>query len=91
MVRLLPSQAFNFYRIGEKVPFGKKGRYGVVFGSVKDQFFSLSHVDIETSSVDDITAANINKLVSNNQTLYEMMSYEDFSNDRGAKSIHMML
>lgn len=48
------------------MPFGKKGRYGVVFGSVKDQFFSLSHVDIETSSVDDITAANINKLVSNN-------------------------
>ena len=51
------------YRIGEKVPFSKKGRYGVVHGSVRDQFFRPSHLDIETSSPDDVTVENINKLV----------------------------
>jgi len=50
--------------IGEKVPFSKKGRYGVVHGSVRDQFFRPSHSDIETSSIDDISKENINKLIT---------------------------
>lgn len=53
-----------FIRIGEKVPFSKKGRYGVVHGSVRDQFFRPSHCDIETSTSDDISLESINKLVS---------------------------
>ena len=43
----------------------KKGRYGVVHGSVMDQFFRPTHIDIETSSLDDVTLENITRLVSN--------------------------
>ena len=50
------------------MPFSKKGRYGVVHGSVRDQFFRPSHSDIETSSIDDINLENINKLVSKQNT-----------------------
>ncbi|XP_067945536.1 uncharacterized protein [Watersipora subatra] len=49
--------------IGDKVPFSKKGRYGIVFGAVNDQFFSPSHAQLETSFLDDVTHENINKLV----------------------------
>jgi len=40
-------------RVGEKVPFAKKGRFGVVSGSV-EEFFTPFHLQIETSSTDDL-------------------------------------
>jgi len=40
-------------RVGEKVPFAKKGRFGVVSGSV-EEYFSPFHLQIETSSTDDL-------------------------------------
>ena len=40
-------------RVGEKVPFAKKGRFGVVSGSV-EEYFCPFHLQIETSSVDDV-------------------------------------
>jgi len=42
-----------FVRVGEKVPFAKKGRFGVVSGSV-EEFFCPFHLQIETSSTDDL-------------------------------------
>jgi len=40
-------------RVGEKVPFAKKGRFGVVSGSV-EEYFCPFHLQIETSSTDDL-------------------------------------
>ena len=44
---------FIVERVGEKVPFAKKGRFGVVSGSV-EEYFCPFHLQIETSSTDDI-------------------------------------
>ena len=44
---------FAVTRVGEKVPFAKKGRFGVVSGSV-EEFFCPFHLQIETSSTDDL-------------------------------------
>ncbi|ESN93342.1 hypothetical protein HELRODRAFT_194138 [Helobdella robusta] len=46
--------------IGEHVPFAKKGRYGVVSGSV-EEYFTPYHLLIETGSLDDLTEENIIK------------------------------
>lgn len=43
--------------VGDKVPFAKKGRFGVVSGSVKEHF-SPYHLVVETGSVEDL-AENI--------------------------------
>ena len=40
-------------RVGEKVPFAKKGRFGVVSGSV-EEYFCPFHLNIETSTRDDL-------------------------------------
>jgi len=40
-------------RVGEKVPFAKKGRFGVVSGSV-EEYFCPFHLQIETSCTDDV-------------------------------------
>jgi len=42
--------------VGEKVPFAKKGRFGVVSGSV-EEFFCPFHLEIETSTTDDLQEA----------------------------------
>lgn len=47
----------SFSRVGDKVPFAKKGRFGVVSGSI-EQHFSPYHLLIETGSIDDL-AENI--------------------------------
>jgi hypothetical protein len=39
--------------VGEKVPFAKKGRFGVVSGSVEEHF-SPFHLELETSTTDDL-------------------------------------
>ncbi|XP_031555042.1 uncharacterized protein LOC116291949 [Actinia tenebrosa] len=49
--------------IGSKVPFTKKGRYGIVHGSVMDKF-GQSHFTLETSSREDLTEAAVMKLVN---------------------------
>jgi len=41
-------------RVGDKVPFAKKGRFGVVSGSVEGHF-SPYHLVVETGSVDDLS------------------------------------
>ncbi|KAK3088916.1 hypothetical protein FSP39_025420 [Pinctada imbricata] len=47
-----------FHWIGENVPYVKKGRYGVVHGSVEEKF-SPYHLFIETSNVDDFCTEKI--------------------------------
>lgn len=44
--------------VGEKVPFAKKGRFGVVSGSV-EEYFCPFHLNIETSSRDDLSESVI--------------------------------
>ena len=45
-------------RIGEEVPFAKRGRYGVVHGSV-EQHFRPYHIMVETGNLDDLTEAEL--------------------------------
>lgn len=47
-----------FHWVGDKVSFGKKGRFGVVHGSV-EQKFSPYHLFIETSSKEDFNKEKI--------------------------------
>ncbi|KAJ8300123.1 hypothetical protein KUTeg_021642 [Tegillarca granosa] len=44
--------------LGDKVPFVKKGKYGVVHGSVQEKF-NPYHLFIETSTVDDLNTETI--------------------------------
>ena len=53
---------FRIIRIGEQVPFVKRGRYGVVHGSV-EAYFNPYHVVIETGSQDDLTEEELIKVV----------------------------
>lgn len=43
----------SFSRVGDKVPFAKKGRFGVVSGSI-EQHFCPYHLLVETGSIDDL-------------------------------------
>lgn len=43
---------FCYFRVGDQVSFVKKGRFGVVHGSVEEKF-SPFHLFIETSSRED--------------------------------------
>jgi len=52
-----------FARVGEKVPFAKKGRFGVVSGSV-EEYFGPFHLQIETSSTDDLDEQLLTQKVS---------------------------
>lgn len=45
-------------RIGEEIPFAKRGRYGVVHGSV-EQHFRPYHLMVETGNKDDLTEAEL--------------------------------
>ena len=60
-------------RVGEKVPFAKKGRFGVVSGSV-EEYFCPFHLNIETSSRDDLSESvimqKVNSINSGNQSVY---------------------
>ncbi len=49
-------------RVGESVPFAKKGRFGVVHGSVQEHF-NPYHLLIETGSKDDLTEEEMIKKV----------------------------
>ena len=51
------------FRIGDNVPFVKKGRYGVVHGSI-EVHFNPYHVLIETGSLDDLTEEELIKKVT---------------------------
>lgn len=44
--------------MGDKIPFGKRGRYGVVHGSIEEKF-NPYHLMIETSSRDDFDTDKI--------------------------------
>jgi hypothetical protein len=54
---------FVCQRVGEKVPFAKKGRFGVVSGSV-EEFFSPFHLQVETSTIDDLAESHLMQKVS---------------------------
>jgi hypothetical protein len=56
------------------VPFAKKGRFGVVSGSV-EEYFSPFHLQVETSTIDDLAES----------VLMQKVSY--FSNARIIKSV----
>ena len=45
-------------RIGEEIPFAKRGRLGVVHGSV-EQHFNPYHLLVETGNLDDLTEESI--------------------------------
>ncbi|XP_073242831.1 uncharacterized protein [Porites lutea] len=49
--------------VGESVPFSKKGKFGVVHGSVKEHF-QPSHCIIETSHKSDLTEEEMMKVIS---------------------------
>lgn len=50
---------FVYFRwMGDKIPFGKKGRYGVVHGSIEEKFHPF-HLMVETSSRDDFDTDKI--------------------------------
>ena len=49
-------------RIGEKVPFAKKGKFGVVHGSIQE-WFNPYHLFIETSTREDFQIDSIIQLV----------------------------
>ncbi|KAM7434107.1 hypothetical protein ABFA07_015766 [Porites harrisoni] len=49
--------------VGESVPFSKKGKFGVVHGSVKEHF-QPSHCIIETSHKSDVTEEEMMKVIS---------------------------
>ena len=53
----------SFCRIGDNVPFAKKGRFGVVHGSVKGEF-SPHHILIETGNRDELALEDLLKKVS---------------------------
>ena len=45
--------SFVLFRIGDGVPFAKKGRFGVVHGSVEEHF-NPYHLMVETGNKDDL-------------------------------------
>lgn len=49
--------------MGDQIPFGKKGRYGVVHGSIEEKFNPF-HLMIETNSRDDFDTDKILQQVS---------------------------
>jgi len=49
--------------VGEKVPFAKKGRFGVVCGSVEEHFCPF-HLQVETSTTDDLLESILMQKVS---------------------------
>lgn len=49
---------FDKLRLGEDVPFTKKGKFGVVHGSIQEQF-NPYHLFIETGSKDDFQTDKI--------------------------------
>ncbi|KAK3740051.1 hypothetical protein QZH41_016333, partial [Actinostola sp. cb2023] len=49
--------------IGSQVAFTKKGRYGIVHGSVTERF-GQSHCNVETSEREDLTEAVIMKMIN---------------------------
>ena len=46
------NQSLVHFRIGDKVPVGKKGRYGVVRGEA-EALFSPYHLFVESSNAED--------------------------------------
>ena len=50
------------FRHGEKVPFARKGRFGVVHGSIVQHFHPF-HLQIETGNREDLTEDEITKRV----------------------------
>jgi hypothetical protein len=54
---------FWFYRLGDDVAFTKKGKFGVVHGSIQEKF-NPYHLFIETGSVDDFQTEKILQQVS---------------------------
>lgn len=46
------------HRIGDKVPFAKKGKFGVVHGSIQ-QWFNPYHLFVETNSPEDFQTDKI--------------------------------
>ncbi|CAH1796629.1 unnamed protein product [Owenia fusiformis] len=50
--------------MGDQIPFAKRGRMGVVHGSIKE-LFQPSHVEIETSILADLEEENIMALLAN--------------------------
>ena len=50
------------FRHGENVPFARKGRFGVVHGSIVQHFHPF-HLQIETGNREDLTEDEITKRV----------------------------
>ncbi|XP_062515450.1 uncharacterized protein LOC134190924 [Corticium candelabrum] len=48
--------------LGEDVPFAKKGRFGVVHGSIREQFQPF-HGDVETGNRDDLEESNLMTII----------------------------
>lgn len=49
--------------MGDRIPVGKKGRYGVVHGSIEEKFNPF-HLVVETSSREDFDTDKILQQVS---------------------------
>ena len=64
-VKFCEANQLLFYcpRIGEKVPFAKKGKFGVVHGSIQE-WFNPYHLFVETSSKDDFSLDKITQQVA---------------------------
>ena len=60
---------FICFRIGEKVPFAKRGRIGVVHGSVIAQMNPF-HCMIETGSLDELSEESLMAKVNKNLAHY---------------------
>lgn len=57
------SLCIQYCRVGDQVSFVKKGRFGVVHGSVEDKF-SPYHIFVETSTKEDFQNDKIMQKVS---------------------------
>lgn len=72
--------------IGKDVPFTKKGRFGIVHGSVK-KFFEPYHVSVETDNVADLShEVLMNKITESSGTKSKVIDDSDTSErkvDRG--------
>ena len=62
------SELMHSFRVGDNVPFAKKGRFGVVHGSVKEHFGTF-HVQLETGNKDELKEEELVKVVGFNKVV----------------------
>jgi hypothetical protein len=64
-INILNSLYIFYCRVGDKVSYVKKGRFGVVHGSVEDKF-SPYHIFVETNAKEDFQSDKIMQKASFN-------------------------